>query len=486
MDQKDSAAAAAGSSEGQVQELGKKVMRRAYLITYSQADLSIVPNCERFAEIVEMAVRPARVRSATPQKLIECYAVCMEKHQEGNKHFHLSIKLTQPKKWYSMKNNILRVNGISVHFSSKHLGYVACYRYVRKNKPKSCVIHSPGHPNLDVIGPQRTNQAIVQNNRNAEERRSVGNQSSVSFSGDQEQEQNSSEVVEVVERPVKVKRLSNSDVADFILDNNIKTEVELMNESNRRKSSGERDLYEFILRKNPRALSDLISTTWRIQGAEDELDRRAVNCMDVIMRHSGECKTEGCDGKWLVAAREVLQLNQINSYVFADALRSAFRRGRDKFNNIFLYGGTNRGKSFLLSPIEILFKAFVSPSSARYAWIGIKGCEVAFLNDYRWSAEAISWADLLLLLEGATVHLPRPKNLYATDLCIHHSNRLPIFATGKAPIVKSDRASDKLENEMMESRWDFEFTYRIPDAEIRKIPPCKNCFCNLVLLGMEQ
>jgi hypothetical protein len=40
--------------------------------------------------------------------------------------------------------------------------------------------------------------------------------------------------------------------------------------------------------------------------------------------------------------------------------------------------------------------------------------------------------ELLLLLEGQTVHLPTPKNIYARDICIDRDT--PIFATGKAEI----------------------------------------------------
>ena len=41
---------------------------------------------------------------------------------------------------------------------------------------------------------------------------------------------------------------------------------------------------------------------------------------------------------------------------------------------------------------------------------------------------------MLLLLKGQSVHFPRPKNVYATDLVITLDNTLPIFATGKASI----------------------------------------------------
>ena len=43
-------------------------------------------------------------------------------------------------------------------------------------------------------------------------------------------------------------------------------------------------------------------------------------------------------------------------------------------------------------------------------WVGLDECEVAYINDFRWSTEIIAWIDFLLLLEGQKVHLPQPKN----------------------------------------------------------------------------
>ena len=80
-----------------------------------------------------------------------------------------------------------------------------------------------------------------------------------------------------------------------------------------------------------------------------------------------------------------------------------------------------------------MFKAFVNPSTGRYASVGLDECEVAYLNDFRWSPEINAWSDFLLLLEGQTVHLPRIKYQYATEMCIQRENIIPSFATSKEP-----------------------------------------------------
>ena len=87
------------------------------------------------------------------------------------------------------------------------------------------------------------------------------------------------------------------------------------------------------------------------------------------------------------------------------------------------------------------------PVTGKYAWVGLDECEVTYLNDFRWSPELIKWSDFLLLLEGQTVHLPRPTNIFATDLCIQRDNTLPIFATSKGPIEYVGQYNSRVEHE---------------------------------------
>ena len=133
----------------------------------------------------------------------------------------------------------------------------------------------------------------------------------------------------------------------------------------------------------------------------------------------GPCQ---CKGEWLRCAKEVLAKNKINNYVFAHTMRQCLIFGRRKNTNILLIGPTNCGKSFLLNPIELMFKTLVNPAKDRYAWVGLDEFEVAYLNDFRWTPEIIAWNDFSLLLEGQTVHLPRPKNQFATDMYIDRTN----------------------------------------------------------------
>ena len=153
--------------------------------------------------------------------------------------------------------------------------------------------------------------------------------------------------------------------------------------------------------------------------------------------------------------------------------------------NVLLYGPTSCAKSFLLNPIEMIFRSFVNPVNG---WIGLDECEAAYLNDFRWTSEIIAWSDFLLLLEGQTAHLPRPKKQFATDMVIDRNNTIPFFATIKEPIQFRGKYNtrDERKNDMMSSRWlAFELTCQIPATQIKHLEPCASCFSKLVRTGAD-
>ena len=149
-------------------------------------------------------------------------------------------------------------------------------------------------------------------------------------------------------------------------------------------------------------------------------------------------------------------------------------------------GTTNCGKSFPIGPVRTYFNGFFNPATTKYSWTNLENLrKVAFLNDFRWSPESIAWGDLLLL-EGQTVNLPRPKNQFARDLLIDRSNTLAIFATIKGPIkyVGNFSLQDDRETDMMASRWEmFSFFHEIEQPRV--IKPCPRCFTEFVLLGAD-
>ena len=132
--------------------MNSRALRRVYLITYSQADMSIFKDRKEFGEAVATAFS-----IGTGKVIMQYWACCLEHHKERGDHFHVSIKLSGPKRWLAAKNYLLNNFGVSVHFSDDHDNYYQAYRYVTKSDREFVI--SDGHPNLQDITP-RTNQCI--------------------------------------------------------------------------------------------------------------------------------------------------------------------------------------------------------------------------------------------------------------------------------------------------------------------------------------
>ena len=142
-----------------------------------------------------------------------------------------------------------------------------------------------------------------------------------------------------------------------------------------------------------------------------------------------------------------------------------------------------------MNPLELIYKAFCNPATGRYAWVGLCNAEVAYLNDFHWSLEIIASNDLLLLLEGSTVHLPRPKNVYATDMEILRENTIPFFTTTKGPItfVGKYNMHGERKTDIISCGWNmFAFTHKIPLSEVRDTDPYPRCFAELVMAGADN
>lgn len=441
-----------------VEERNMPQQRRVFLITYSQADLEEFPDCASFSKAV--------VRSFGSQHVKE-WACCREPHQDGGEHYHMAISFNSSRRWGAVKKDFLRNYNAALHFSAKTFGYVAAYRYVCKDKEKEEVLHSPGHTNMSTIASPKTKKAM---RRWSEVSSSQKREATNTHSGRNDNK--------------KAKRLSNVAVSNLLVEDGIKKESELMRLALQRAQNGEPDLQAFILSKPPKALADLISTTWKIQNSASVAAREEKSRMDLLREYAAGSCVANCNGEWLLCAKQVLANNNINMYYYACTIRKALFRGRSKNNNVLIVGPTNCGKSFLLNPLELIYKTFVNPANARYAWVDMEGCEVAYLNDFRWSREIIEWSDFLLLLEGQTVHLPRPKNQFSSALLVPRDNTIPFFATSKGPIefIGKFNVRDDRESDMMASRWHkFSFHHQIDNPKV--LEPCPRCFAVLAMEG---
>ena len=142
----------------------------------------------------------------------------------------------------------------------------------------------------------------------------------------------------------KIMCLKNFEVYEFLVANNIKTERELFAQAHSQKAVGKKDLANFLSRSS-KALNDIIVNTWKMESAQQELDRAEIPIMDIINNNAlQECMPE-CLGTWIQCAKEVLQMNNVPVAEFGGAVCDLLTSGRRKNRNIVICGPANCDKT---------------------------------------------------------------------------------------------------------------------------------------------
>ena len=126
-----------------------KTARRQYLVTYSKADTMRFPTRKSFGEFVVRHFNASYTPGSTSKVQVRMWAVCREKHADGQYHYHCSIKLEpEGKKWWRPWKAMYDL-GVKVNFSDTHLYYASAFRYLFKDD--DAVYTSPGHTRIEAI-----------------------------------------------------------------------------------------------------------------------------------------------------------------------------------------------------------------------------------------------------------------------------------------------------------------------------------------------
>ena len=201
------------------------------------------------------------------------------------------------------------------------------------------------------------------------------------------------------------------------------------------------------MNRETKVVNKLISITWEMKSAKESLERREESRVEILkdaLLEKCSCETERA---WQKCARELLKMNCVTQEEFRASVQERLEKGRGKYRNIILTGPANCGKTFLLNPLNKIYRTFTNPASTSFAWVGAENAEAIFLNDFRWSPQIIPWQDFLLLLEDHVVHLPTPKSHFAKD--IKFDTDTPIFCTSKQSLIMVKNGSlDERETEM--------------------------------------
>ena len=453
-------------------ELGPRQVRQVYLVTYSQADTTKFPTRKSFADAVVLSF----CRGTTASIVHWCCS--QEQHARFGVHYHFAIKLKKNQRWLPAKKFLQDTYGISVHFSNVHKNYYSAWRYVTKEDED--YEQSDPHPDLSSTGEPSTSKAhdaIKRKTKHGQRKKCTANSrgKAVRVSG----ASNSENTNQMPER--KRQRLSSYDVSQIIISKKLPDRIALMAFANAQKREGKTELAEFVMNRGTKAVNELITNAWSMENAEATMRRREKSRMEILneaLETECSCKTHGA---WQTCALVTLHNNDIPPWQFSSCVKELLLKGRGKYRNLMLTGPANCGKTFLLNPLNRIYRTFTNPASNTFAWVGAEDAEVVLLNDFRWSPQVIAWQDLLLLLEGQQVHLPAPKSHFAKDITFKGDT--PIFCTTKRPLTYvKNGCVDYRETEMMTVRWKvFNLTKQIPESEQQNLEMCSSCYARLIL-----
>ena len=353
-----------------------------------------------------------------------------------------------------MRNYADKKHALNLNFSGSHPNYFSAWKYTTKDDKE--YLESECHPDLNnapqTQGPSQMRVAEMEGKCGKKRKR--GRQS----------------------------RLSIYEVSQMAVQKGIKSRLQLLSLTNQQKREGKTDLAEFIANRGYKAVEEALTVGWEMEEAPAKLERNQKTTMEILEEFLQEECVSTCNfnKKWLAIAKDILQRNSIPKADFTKAVRDFLVKGHGKYRNILLKGPANCGKTLILNSLNSIFNTFSNPATTSFAWVGAQDCEVIFLNDFRWSEKIIPWRDLLLLLEGQTVHLPAPKSHYAVDIVFERD--VPIFCTGKDEHVYiCGGVADSRETEMMQVRWKVvSFNAQIPSTEQVDILPCPRCFAELI------
>ena len=291
--------------------------RSVYLITYSQANLEVVPSQTDFATIVKDALE----KTGTGGTVVERWCYCRENHQDGNPHYHVAIKLNKQRRWLSARDYIAKHYNIQVNFSDKPGNYYEAWLYCTKSDRE--IVTSDNHP--DFTRASRTTNATSQK------------RAAATFNSDTSREK-------------RRKTFDALDLHHIVIQNSLRTKSQLLRFASKQMEDGKTDIALYVLNNTPRALK-IMQTCWEMVESVDNEQREIKTRLQILEEvREGKCVV-GCREQWKYLASQTLERNNCSIKEFGNAIKNALINGQGKGRNIMIVGPANCGKTFVLKPL---------------------------------------------------------------------------------------------------------------------------------------
>ena len=89
------------------------------------------------------------------------------------------------------------------------------------------------------------------------------------------------------------------------------------------KAEGQTDLAALVLSRSSKSLNGLIENTWKMNNAKTSIEREKTIRIQILRKCQSESCVDDCEMEWYECARQGIQLNSINPFVFPEAMRDS-------------------------------------------------------------------------------------------------------------------------------------------------------------------
>jgi hypothetical protein len=446
----------------------KQEISRVYLVTAphpESAELKAPGSLTRndTKKLILAAVKATDENRTSPLE-VQKMVVAQERHSAGEIHYHVAIVCGRPFRFAPLKKFLRETHFLATHWSAHGTGYhsAVAYLYVPSpKKPLKDLDPSPlrwasegGHPPLAEASRAPVSASGMFANREktrltrAEEGKPEG-------------------------------RFRAVHIWPLVVAQNFKGQGARERLVSYAKACGGQPMVDFLF-ENFAKVPDLIARSWEFERCEEYIVRLQKTRSQIVMEHL--TKPCACAGRWLPAASQLLERNNIDPTEFRNAMVRCLEEGRSKGALLCFVGrhGTE-GKSWLLEPIPAIFGAeyvFTTPSKGNFPLLDLEKARVVVLDDWRFNELILSYNLQLLWFEGKPIVIARPQNEHSGH--IKYDKDDPIFISClESDLLATKPGIQQGDVDMMLKRLKV-FLFKEPIENPVKIPPCGRCWATLL------
>ena len=386
-------------------------------------------------------------------------------------------------RYLPVKRALLERHQLASHWSCTHTGYWSCVRYLAipspPKKPAECLDKAPvlwaqgaAHPPIiDCCYAPVTEKALEAKRLKL--------------------------VHEAVQNGKAEPRINDLDVWALVVRAGVRNDVDdqtahLQLAAYAKKHCGEAMVHYLWKRRN--VLRRMIDDIWLWQNIEDAvaLARRS-RLESLTVAEQGPCT---CGGAWPTFVVSTFMQNCIPIPELCHDVLDALIRGRSETTPVVVLGGRvgGEGKSMFFKPLRNIFDGpdmvFGTPEKGNFPLLDLPVAKVAFLDEFRWNPEVVSWAALNLWFDGSAVSIGQPQNVPGASGNFEYKGKAPVFITCKLSDLQWLEHGAQI-NQATGDPWDadasmllrrlkvYRFTVRATKPQ-RQICFCARCFVQLL------